>query len=117
MPAALCHVPRRCTSLPVKKGSTWGVVLGGSDALEGGEGDLKGGGGGGGGLAGTPLLPGTPYGPRRRRAENFEDSILLALKTPKQNFGCQPQTFEGDEGGGGVQAGGYPLPSCGVRPF
>ena len=26
---------------------------------------------GGGGLAGTPLLLGSPYGPRRRRAQNF----------------------------------------------
>ena len=29
-------------------------------------------GGGGGGLAGTPLLPGSPNGPCRRRAANFE---------------------------------------------
>ena len=32
---------------------------------------IRRGGGGGGGGAGTPLLPGSPYGPRRRRAENF----------------------------------------------
>ena len=37
-------------------------------------GGSEGGGGGGDGLAGTPLLPGSPYGPRRRRAENFEKS-------------------------------------------
>ena len=47
-------------------------------------------GGGGGGLAGTPRLPGSPYAPRRRGAENFEASILLAPKGPKQNVGCQP---------------------------
>ena len=29
-------------------------------------------GGGGGAWLGTPVLPGSPYGPRRRRAENFE---------------------------------------------
>ena len=57
--------------------------------------------GGGGGLAGTPLLLGSPYGPRRRRAKIFEASILLAPKAPKQNFGCQSQTLEGEEEGGG----------------
>ena len=36
--------------------------------------------------------------------------ILLAPKAPKQNFGCQPQTLEGDEVGGGVQGGGAPPP-------
>ena len=46
-----------------------------------------------------PLLPGSPYGPRRRRAKDFEASILLAPKGPKQKFGCQPQTLEGEEGG------------------
>ena len=45
-------------------------------------------------MAGTPLLPGSPTVP-----ENFEASILLAPKAPKQNFGCQPQTLEGEEGG------------------
>ena len=36
--------------------------------------DVTGGGGAGGGegLAGTPFLPGSPCGPRQRRAENFE---------------------------------------------
>ena len=55
----------------------------------------------------------------------FEASILLALKAPKQNFGCQPQTLQEEEGGGeGVQGEGgrggqgrYPPSSCGVRPF
>ena len=68
----------------------------------GGKGGLK---GGGGGLAGTPLLPGSPYGPRRRRAKHFEASILLAPKAPKQNFGCQTQTLEGEEGGLGGEGG------------
>ena len=53
---------------------------------------------GGGGLAGTPILPGSPYGPRRRRAGTFEASILLAPKAPEQNFGCQRQTSEGEGG-------------------
>ena len=35
----------------------------------------------------------------RRRAENFEASILLAPKAPKHKFGCQPQTLEGEEVG------------------
>ena len=65
---------------------------GGRDVLERGE-------GGGGGGTGAPLLLGSPYGPRRRRAENFYASILLAPKAQKQNFGCQPQTLEGGEGG------------------
>ena len=60
-----------------------------------------------GGWAVTPLLLGFPYGPRRRRAKNFEASILLA---PKQIFGCQPQTLQGEEGEGGGS-------SYGVRPF
>ena len=34
-------------------------------------------------------------------------SMLLAPKAPKQNFGCQPPTLEGEEGGGGP-GGGYP---------
>ena len=55
-----------------------------------------------------PLLPGSPYGPRRRRAKDFEASILLGPKGPKQNFGCQPQTLEGEEGGGGGPGGAYP---------
>ena len=55
-----------------------------------------------GGWLGPPLLPGSPYGPRQRRAETFEASILLAPKAPKQNFGCQPQTLEGEGGGGGL---------------
>ena len=33
-----------------------------------GRGGLK---GGGGGVAGTPLLPGSPYGPRQRRAKKI----------------------------------------------
>ena len=65
-------------------------------------GGLKRGGGGEGVLAGTPLLPGSPYGPCRRRAKKIEALILLAPKAPKQNFGCQPQTLEEAEGGRGV---------------
>ena len=40
----------------------------GRDVLEGGEGGSE---EGGGGLAGTPLLPESPYGPRRRRSKSF----------------------------------------------
>ena len=76
---------------------------GGRDVLEGGGGLLRG--VREGGLAGTPLLPGSPYGPRRRQAKIFEASILWAPKAPKQNFGCQPQTLEGEEGWGGSRGG------------
>ena len=58
--------------------------------------------GGGGGL-GPPSSRGSPCGPCQRRAKIVEAQILLAPKAPKQNFGGQPQTLEGDEGGpGGV---------------
>ena len=42
---------------------------------------------------------------------NFEAEILLAPKAPKQNFGYQPQTLEGEGGGGdwGLRGGGVPL--------
>ena len=72
----------------------------------------KGGGGEWGGVKGVwlgpPLLPGSPCGPRRRRAETFEASILLTPKAPQQTLGCQPQTLEGE-------GGGTP-PSSSVRP-
>ena len=46
---------------------------------------------------------------------------LLAPKAPKQNFGCQPQTLEGEEGGsrrgGEGSRGGGGGSSCGVRPL
>ena len=45
--------------------------------------------GGGGGSAGTLLLLGVPA---------KEAQILLAPKAPKQNFGCLPQTLEGEGG-------------------
>ena len=51
---------------------------------------------GGGGLAGTPLLLGSPYGPRRGRAKIFSVYIFLAPKALKQNFGCQPGTLKGE---------------------
>ena len=38
----------------------------------------------------------------------FEGKILLAPKAPKQNFGRQPQTLEGEEGGGGGAGRGVP---------
>ena len=34
--------------------------------------------------------------------KNSEASILLAPKAPKQNFGCQPQTLEGEAAMGQV---------------
>ena len=90
-----------------------GRPIPGRDALEGGEGGgLKR--GGGAGWLGPPLLPGSPCGPRRRRAKTFEAQILLAPKAPKQKFGCPPQTLE--RKGGGVQEPPPPS-SCGVRPF
>ena len=46
-----------------------------------------------------PSSQGPPTG-SGRRAEDFEPSILLAPKAPKQKVGCQPQTSEGEVGGG-----------------
>ena len=63
-------------------------------------------GGGGGGWDPTP--PRVPLWSPRRRANIFSAEILLAPKAPKQNFGCQPQTLEGEMGGGGGP-GGLPL--------
>ena len=50
-----------------------------------------------------PLLLWSLKGPRRRRTEYLEAKILLAPKAPKQNLA---QTLAGEEGGGGVRAGG-----------
>ena len=66
--AATRPPPPGCTSRP---GVDAGCCPDPSDVLEGREGE--GGGvcrGGEGGLAGTPLLLESPYGPRRRWAEN-----------------------------------------------
>ena len=86
----------------------------GREVLEGGGGrgggGLKGGARGGGGSAGSP----PPMVPAEGRPKNFEASILLALKVPRQNCGCQPQTLQEEEGGG---QGGYPPSSYAVRPF
>ena len=64
-------------------------------------------------MAGTP----SSQGPHMVPAENFEAEILSAPNAPKQNFGCQPQTLEGEEGGGVQGGGGVPPSSYGVRPF
>ena len=69
------------------------------------------------GLAGTPLLPESPYGTRRRGAEHFEASILLAPKAPKQNFGCQPQTLEAEEWGGGGLGKGVRCTAVLIHPW
>ena len=78
------------------------------DVLERGEGGSEGGRGRGVWL-GHPSSQGPPMVPAE--GENLEASILLAPKAPKQHFGCQPQTLEGQgrgvQGGGG---GGYPPP-------
>ena len=42
------------------------------------------------------------WSPPKAGQKFLEAEILLAPKAPKQNFGCQPQTLEGEEGGGGV---------------
>ena len=42
--------------------------------------------------------------------KTFEAEILLAAKAPKQNFGCQPPTLEGEEGGGLGGGGVTPPP-------
>ena len=60
---------------------------------------------GGGRGAGAPPPPRVPLWPPPR-AEQFEASILLALKASKQVFGCQPQTLDGGEKGGGGGGGG-----------
>ena len=80
----------------------------------GGGGVLKGWGGGGwrdggGGLAGAPLLPGCPCGPRRKRAEKLLSLNLLGAK------GADWLSASNIGRGGG---GGNPPPSSdGVRPF
>ena len=73
---------------------------------------------GSGGLAGTLLLPGSPYGPRRMRRKIFgswnplgTEGAKAKKKKRKIFFGCQPRTLEWEERGGG---GGS---SSGVRPF
>ena len=48
---------------------------------------------------GTPSSFGPPVVPAEGGLKTFEAEILLALKAPKQNFGCQPQTLEGGEEG------------------
>ena len=53
--------------------------------------------GGGGGLAGTPSSSGPPMVPTEGGPKILK--LLLAPKAPKQNFGCQPQTLEGEGGG------------------
>ena len=74
------------------------------DQGEGGEGGvLKGVGGGRGVWLGPPLLPGSPYGPRRRGAEYLEAYLLLvSLKQWKGRRGSRGDT---------------PPSSCGVRLF
>ena len=107
-PTNRCHTCRRAMPRPGHR--LIERVGGGGEISQGcigkGGGVLKGRGGGGVWL-GPPLLPGSPYGPHRRRAEIFEASIPWAPKVPKQNFGCQPQTLEAEEGG---QRGGVPPP-------
>ena len=63
--------------------------------------------GGGGGLTGTPLLPGSPYGPRRRRAENFLSVNPLGTKGAEAKFWLPASNI--GRGGGGVQGGVPPL--------
>ena len=64
---------------------------------------------GGGGRFGwdPPSSQGPPMVPAEGGPKSFEASIRLAPKVPKQNFGCQPPTLEGEEGGPG---GGTPPP-------
>ena len=52
--------------------------------------------------------------PAKGGQKKFKASILLALKALKQNFGCQPQTLEGEEGGGSWGGGGVLLRSTAV---
>ena len=62
----------------------------------------------GGGVGWDPPPPRVPLWSPLKAGQKA--SILLALKAPKQNFGCQPQTLAGEEGGGGSRGGGYPPP-------
>ena len=102
----------RAPPLPYRRrGPGGGLCPGGQCKAITKQGKGMGGGGSKGGVwLGPPLLPGSPCGPRRRRAKHFEASILLAPKALKQNFGCQPQTLEGEGGGGlgGPGEGGTP---------
>ena len=66
---------------------------------DGGQGCIRSGGAGGeGGLAGTHPPPRVPLWSPPKVGQTFEASILLALKAPKQNFVCQPQTLEWEGG-------------------
>ena len=92
-------------------GAQQGCIRRGGGGLKGG---LK---RGGGGVAGTPPpLPGSPYGPRQRWAENFSAEILLAPKALKQKFWLSASNIGRVEGGGGSNGRGGTPPPC-VRPF
>ena len=67
------------------------------DVLEVGEGEGGGLKGGGGWLV-PPSSQGPPMVPAEGGPKTFEASILLAPKAPKQKFGSQPQTLEGEGG-------------------
>ena len=65
----------------------------------------------GGGLAGTPLLPGSPSGPRRKPAKK-----KLSLKSLGAE-GAVIWLSASNIGRGGVGGGCDPPSSYGVRPF
>ena len=52
-----------------------------------------------GGFGGGPPPPRAPLWSPPKAGQNFGAQILLAPKAPKQKFGCQPQTLEGEGGG------------------
>ena len=64
---------------------------------------------------GPPLLPGSPYGPRRRQAEQLGSVNPLGTEGAEAKFWLSASNI--GRGGGGVRGGVPPSPSCGVRPF
>ena len=63
---------------------------------------------GGGGGAGTPLLPASPYGPRRRQAKKFSSLNPLGIEGAEAQFWLSASNIGRGGGGGLVGGGGYP---------
>ena len=69
--------------------------------------------GGGGGLAGTPLLPGSSYGPRRRRPKICKPKSSWHRRRRSKILDVSLKHWKGRRGrGGGSRGGGSPLLRC-----
>ena len=76
---------------------------------EGGEGE--------GGLAATPILLGSPYGPRRGRAKNFKLKSCWHRRRQSKILAVSLKHWKRRRGGGSRGGGGHPPSFYGVRPF